>query len=107
MRNVIEVSDDTFAKEVYESDIPVLVDFWAPWCGPCRMLTPVLEEIASELKGKIKIVKLNLDENPMQSSNFNIRSVPNLILFKGKDIVEQMAGALPKPKLIEFIEKAF
>ncbi|MBJ7347804.1 MAG: thioredoxin [Thermoleophilaceae bacterium] len=97
--NITEVTDDNFQAEVIESGTPTLVDFWAPWCGPCRMVAPVLEEIAKERGEAIKIVKLNVDENPNTAAKFQVMSIPTLILFKNGDVAHKVIGALPKRKL--------
>ena len=96
--NLTEVTDTNFQAEVIESEKPVLVDFWAPWCGPCRVVAPVLEEMASE-RDDLKIVKLNTDENPQISAQFQVLSIPTLILFKGGEPVKKVIGAYPKRKL--------
>jgi thioredoxin 1 len=100
-----EVTDTNFQAEVIESDQPVLVDFWAPWCGPCRVVAPVLEEIAGE-RDDLKIVKLNTDENPQISAQFQVLSIPTLILFKGGQPVKKVVGAYPKRKLVQELEPA-
>jgi len=100
-----EVTDTNFQAEVLESEQPVLVDFWAPWCGPCRVVAPVLEEIAGE-RDDLKIVKLNTDENPQVSAQFQVLSIPTLILFRGGQPVKKVVGAYPKRKLVQELEPA-
>jgi thioredoxin 1 len=103
--NLSEVTDMNFQAEVIESDQPVLVDFWAPWCGPCRVVAPVLEEIASE-RDDLRIVKLNVDENQQTAASFQVLSIPTLILFKGGEAVKTVVGAYPKKKLEAELEPA-
>lgn len=97
----IEITDANFDQEVLKSDKPVLIDFWAVWCGPCRMVGPVVEEIASEYNGKLKVGKLDVDNNPEVSMKFGIRSIPTLMVFKGGKVVEQIIGAVPKRNLVD------
>ena len=94
-----KVSDDTFEAEVLQSATPVVVDFWAEWCGPCKQIAPALEEIAKELNGKVKITKLNIDENPQTPSTYNVRAIPTLMLFKNGEVAGTLKGAYPKNHL--------
>ncbi|MCE2702125.1 MAG: thioredoxin [Anabaena sp. 49633_E8] len=105
MSAAINVTDSSFKVEVLDSDVPVLVDFWAPWCGPCRMVAPVVEEIATQYEEKIKVVKVNTDENPEIASKYGIRSIPTLMIFKGGDKVDMVVGAVPKTTLANTLEK--
>ncbi len=100
-----QVTDEKFKDEVLDSDVPVLVDFWAPWCGPCRMVAPVVDEIAEQYQGKIKVFKLNTDENPNTASQYGIRSIPTLMIFKGGQRVDMVVGAVPKTTLASTLEK--
>jgi thioredoxin 1 len=100
-----EVTDSTFKQEVLESSVPVLVDFWAPWCGPCRMVAPVVEEIAAQYEGKVRVVKVNTDENPRVASDYGIRSIPTLMIFKEGQRVDMVVGAVPKTTLANTLEK--
>ncbi len=101
MAKPLEISDGTYQSEVIEADKPVLVDFWAPWCGPCRMVGPILEEIASEQEAKIKIVKLNVDENQQYASQLGVFNIPTMILYKDGKPVDKIVGALPKKQLLD------
>ncbi len=102
--HIVHVSDATFDAEVLSSDIPVLVDFWAEWCGPCKMIAPVLNEIADEYAGKIKVCKVDVDANPEVPPKFGIRGIPTLIIFKGGNAEATKVGALSKTQLTEFVE---
>lgn len=101
-----KVSDDTFEQEVLKSDTPVIVDFWAEWCGPCKQIAPALEEIAQEMNGKVKIAKINVDENPSTPGKYGIRAIPTLILFKNGEVASTQTGAHPKGKLVDWINGA-
>jgi thioredoxin 1 len=96
MKNTVEGTDNNFDQEVIKSNIPVLVDFWAPWCGPCRMVSPLVDELAEEFTGKLKVVKVNTDENQEIAVKYGIRSIPTLGIFKNGEIVDGIIGALPK-----------
>lgn len=103
MADVTSVSDDTFEREVLQSPTPVLVDFWAPWCAPCRAIAPTVEELSREYAGKLKVVKMNVDDNPRTPTQYGVRGIPNLIVFNGGQVKEQIIGAVPKSKLVEAI----
>ena len=106
MADVNEVTDSNFQAEVLEADTPVLVDFWAPWCGPCRMVAPVLEEIAGEREGALKVVKLNVDDNQQTAARFEVLSIPTMILFKHGQPAKTIVGAYPKRRLEQELEPA-
>ncbi|MBM3580092.1 MAG: thioredoxin [Alphaproteobacteria bacterium] len=100
-----EISDSSFQQDVLSSKLPVLVDFWAPWCGPCRQLSPVIDEVAKDFVGKLEVVKCNVDENPETPSKYMVRGIPTLIIFKDGKIADTKVGSLPKAALIEWIKK--
>lgn len=99
-----QVTDATFDSEVMKSPIPVLVDFWAPWCGPCRALAPVIDELSSEYSGKVKICKMNVDENPVTPQKYGVRAIPTLVLIKNGQTIEQITGGVPKNNLISLLD---
>jgi thioredoxin 1 len=105
MSSAAQVTDSTFKQEVLDSEVPVLVDFWAPWCGPCRMVAPVVDEISAQYEGQLKVVKVNTDENPNVASQYGIRSIPTLMIFKGGQKVDMVVGAVPKTTLANTLEK--
>ena len=105
MSAVLNVTDQTFEQEVLKSDVPVLVDFWAPWCGPCKAVAPVIEDLSREFEGRLKVVKVNTDENGKTATAYNIRGIPSLFLFKSGQVVEQVVGAVPKSTLANAINK--
>jgi len=104
--NVIKFSDDNFDAEVLQADVPVLVDFWAEWCGPCRMLAPVIEEIAGEFDGKAKVGKLDTDANQKTSAQYGVTAIPTLIVFKGGEVAKQMVGLQSKASITEALDAA-
>ena len=102
--NIINVTDSTFEQEVLSSEIPVLLDYWAEWCGPCKMIAPILKDIADEYSGKIKVAKLNIDENPGTPAKFGVRGIPTLMIFKSGSIEATKVGAMSKSQLSAFID---
>ncbi len=104
--DLVILQDTTFDNEVLKSDIPVLVDFWAVWCGPCKAIAPTVEELARQYKGKVKIAKMDVDEHQQAPQRYNIRSIPTLLLFKGGRVVDTIIGAVPKGKIEDAIKKA-
>jgi thioredoxin len=105
MSAVQEVNDKNFETEVINSDVPVLIDFWAPWCGPCRAIGPVFDELARDYSGKLKVVKMNVDDNPLTPSRYGVRSIPNLLLIKNGQVKDQIVGAVPKQTFVSAIDK--
>jgi thioredoxin 1 len=105
MTDLMQVTDDSFENEVLKAPLPVLMDLWAPWCGPCRAIAPIVDELANEYTGRLKVVKMNVDDNPRTPSRYGVRGIPNLILFKDGELKEQIVGAVPKGHLVKAIEK--
>jgi thioredoxin 1 len=105
MADLLAVSDESFEREVLQSGTPVLIDFWAPWCAPCRAIAPVVEEIARDYAGRLKVVKMNVDDNPRTPTKYGVRGIPNLIVFQNGDVKEQIVGAVPKVQLVKAISK--
>jgi len=103
--SLLHVNDENFQSEVLDSDMPTLVDFWAPWCAPCNILGPVIEELAEEYKGKLKVAKMNVDESPATPGQYGIRGIPTVILFKGGQVADQVVGVVPKAHLKSMIDK--
>ncbi|MFP4368562.1 MAG: thioredoxin [Candidatus Kapaibacterium sp.] len=104
MPQPLHLTDDAFQEEVVKSDKPVLIDFWAAWCGPCRMIAPIVEELANEYDGKAKICKLDVDNNQQTAMQFGIRSIPTILIFKGGEVVDTIIGAVPKQQIVERLE---
>ncbi|MGH7906056.1 MAG: thioredoxin [Candidatus Binataceae bacterium] len=104
--NIAHVTDANFEQEVLKSDKPVLIDFWAPWCAPCKALSPVIDELANEYGGRLKVVKINVDDNPNTPTRYNVRGIPNLLIIRDGEMKGQIIGAVPKKKLVEALDAA-
>lgn len=105
MATVTPIGDDSFEQEVLQSSTPVLIDFWAPWCAPCRAIAPVVEEIARDYAGRLKVLKMNVDDNPRTPSRYGVRGIPNLIIFQAGQVRQQITGAVPKAQLVKAIDQ--
>ena len=105
MADVQQVTDASFDSDVLKADVPVLIDFWAPWCGPCKAIAPVIDELAKDYAGRLKVVKMNVDDNPNTPSQYGVRSIPNLLLFKGGQVKDQIVGAVPKAVLVKAVDQ--
>jgi thioredoxin len=104
--NVVHVTDSNFESEVLKSSTPVLVDFWAPWCGPCKAIAPIVDELAGEYSGRLKVVKINVDDNPQTPARYGVRGIPNLIIVRDGQVKEQIVGAVPKGHLVRAVDSA-
>ena len=105
MADVQQVTDASFDSDVLQAEVPVLIDFWAPWCGPCKAIAPVVDELAKDYAGRLKVVKMNVDDNPNTPSKYGVRSIPNLLLFKGGQVKDQIVGAVPKAVLVKAVDQ--
>ena len=105
MADVQQVTDASFDSDVLQADVPVLIDFWAPWCGPCKAIAPVVDELAKDYAGRLKVVKMNVDDNPNTPSKYGVRSIPNLLVFKGGQVKDQIVGAVPKAVLVKAVDQ--
>ena len=104
MADIVKTSEDSFDTDVIETETPVLVDFWAPWCGPCKMVAPVVQELADDYDGRLKVAKVNVDDNPQLAMKYGIRGIPTLLIFKGGEVAEQVVGFVPKQALAEKLD---
>ncbi len=105
MAEVAEITDQSFEHEVLQSDVPTIIDFWAEWCAPCRAIAPIVKDLAAQYEGKVKIVKMNIDENPNTPGKYGVRAIPTVLAFKGGTVVEQITGARPKSAFEEMVQK--
>jgi len=104
--DVTHISDASFDQEVIKSSVPVLIDFWAPWCGPCKAIAPIIDELAKDYAGKLKVVKLNVDDNPETAARYGVRGIPNLLIIKNGQVKDQIVGAVPKGHLVKAVDNA-
>ncbi len=105
MAEVLEVTDQNFEAEVLRADVPTVIDFWAEWCAPCRAIAPIVKDLAEQYAGKVKIVKMNIDENPNTPGKYGVRAIPTVLAFKGGNVVEQITGARPKSAFVEMVQR--